>query len=635
MLPAEAQKMGSTEYCNGKQQVCAHDSQNNEKYCYKKPVTTVLPQLIITAHQFVTTTPTTRPVPATCPAGCSCNTLEDGKQHGLGLCGGIKTLCGYTANQQPEYCHGTPSTGPALITGITGSGVTVTTTPPLVQAVPRVVITETETDPSRRVLAQRCTISGRIYGFVHNRSSLRVRFTPEGGVPSDVYTFPEEGPIDAVTQVLTYFSLVPCTGGVYDIEPVYVPDDDVCPWTVMFTPANITGVRTNGSSIAGQDFTFSRTDSRMPGVDVSFSPPDPGVGEEASLIVRGTDDTGITVMTVVTEWHYNDGDVEVYAPGLDPDPGAPAGGLLPSTATVPFGAPWYRNLNHVIVNAKACDAAGNEGRDTATLYAGSCDDNYMNRDETQIDCGGTQCGPCVPCTWCGTEVFPLRITGTTADMIDVVFIPADDYEGDWREFVRDSQAFINNGYYRNDAIALNGSKFNFYYMKAEGSGTGAPECGFTPPLGSCEDFQDATSFAEAIAVLHKTAFRDWSATRCDRRVFFATSGNYRVFVHESGHAVFGLKDEYCCDSHYSQQTLLPNIWSSRDNCTDDADTMGWNRRDCAEFCTSGRGNCGSGFWDIDPPSCIMDGSDCSSGDGMCPFEQGCIRRVNYVFSQYP
>ena len=110
LLPAEAQKTGSTEFCSGKQQVCAVDSQDNKKYCYKKPATTVVPQLIVTGYTLSTTTPTAVPAPVSCPSGCSCFTLEDGKKNGLSLCSGTRTLCGYTVNQQPKYCHGTPVT---------------------------------------------------------------------------------------------------------------------------------------------------------------------------------------------------------------------------------------------------------------------------------------------------------------------------------------------------------------------------------------------------------------------------------------------------------------------------------------------------------------------------------------------
>jgi len=113
LLPAEAKKLGYPGYCGGKQQVCGTDAQKNEKYCYTKPVTTTT----VTATKTTgATTATTAPQPAACPAGCSCHTLDEGKQNGYALCGGVMALCGYAANQQPRYCHQVPVTAAATAT---------------------------------------------------------------------------------------------------------------------------------------------------------------------------------------------------------------------------------------------------------------------------------------------------------------------------------------------------------------------------------------------------------------------------------------------------------------------------------------------------------------------------------------
>jgi len=124
LLPAEAQKMGYTTYCGGRQTVCASDGKI-EKYCYEKPVTVT----------------TTAQVPISCPAGCSCHTLESGKQLGLGLCNNQMTLCGYySQTQQKMYCHKNP--------------VTVTTTTPVpVTGTPDLIINDvyTEAWPAYRI----------------------------------------------------------------------------------------------------------------------------------------------------------------------------------------------------------------------------------------------------------------------------------------------------------------------------------------------------------------------------------------------------------------------------------------------------------------------------------------------------
>ena len=111
LLPAEAKNLGYSGYCSDKQQVCGYDLQKNEKYCYTKPVTiTTIRELIVTVRPFVTTTATTTPVPITCPSGCSCFTLEEGSKSRYSLCGGKQILCGYDATRQPQYCHQPPVT---------------------------------------------------------------------------------------------------------------------------------------------------------------------------------------------------------------------------------------------------------------------------------------------------------------------------------------------------------------------------------------------------------------------------------------------------------------------------------------------------------------------------------------------
>jgi hypothetical protein len=126
-------------------------------------------------------------------------------------------------------------------------------------------------------------------------------------------------------------------------------------------------------------------------------------------------------------------------------------------------------------------------------------------------------------------------------------------------------------------------------------------------------------------------------------VFCSEPTSYRTFVHESGHALFGLRDEYCCDSRYFQNDPNPNIWSSEDACRDDAADEGWDPDDCREFCPSGSGNCGSGFWKIDPDHCVMRCSQacgdncclsCGGADAMCQYEPACARRVNAVLSGF-
>lgn len=629
LLPAEAKKLGYAGYCGGKQSVCAYDAMKNEKYCYEKTVTTV--PFLTTTKPFVTSMVPTAPVPVTCPSGCSCYTLEDGKKNGYSLCAGKQTLCGYGPNQQPEYCHALP--------------VTATTPAPLAPVmlpVTMAVITPEVPVPvaGMQAIGRRCMISGDIFGFYKNTSSLKVRFTP-AGVPPGYVSVSTVWAGDLVSHY-TYTGIASCNG-VVEVIPVYQPVAGVCPWTGTFTPSRGTEVSMDGESQTGWDFTYVPQDSHVPEVEISSTPLLPRIDEDIRVTIRGRDDVSIESMTATLEFFKTDGTrPPSSSPALTPKPDLvrKAGDLPSWSDTVPVS---MDGLARIDITARVCDTGGNERWGSATVRFGSCDDNLMNRDEQQIDCGGEYCPACTPCTWCGPHIIPLRIAGRPTDKIDVVFIPDDDYGGDMALFVRDVQDTIINGYYQNEAIEQNRIKFNFYYLNDEADITAYPATGFTPPLGSCEAFQDATSFADSIAVTHKTDFRDWSGTRCERRVFCSEPTSYRTFVHESGHSLFGLKDEYCCDSHYSQNDPNPNIWSSRNNCQNDAMGMGWNTGDCSNFCTAGSGNCGTGFWDIDPAHCVMACSqscdpailvNCGPGNPMCQYEPACLRRVNYVFNQY-
>jgi len=268
-----------------------------------------------------------------------------------------------------------------------------------------------------------------------------------------------------------------------------------------------------------------------------------------------------------------------------------------------------------------------------------CDDWLQGARETGIDCGGV-CPACIACTWCGEKVTPFRIRGTPENKIDVIFVPNRTYNGNRALFLADVRKVITTSYLRSDPIRMNVAKFNFYTYADEASVFAyGSSPSFTPPAGGCTVFDDATTFADSISILHPNDLRDWSGSGCSRRIFSSEPVSYRTFVHESGHSIFGLKDEYCCDSHYATNPPDPNIFPSASSCHDYADDNGMARADCVNFCPAYSGNCGStGFWKIDPNVDVMRCSqacnDCGV-DGMCQFGEACLKRVNTILGTYP
>lgn len=160
------------------------------------------------------------------------------------------------------------------------------------------------------------------------------------------------------------------------------------------------------------------------------------------------------------------------------------------------------------------------------------------------------------------------------EAIDVVFIPDGSY-GDMMDlaqrqvFIDDMTDLINNGFYQNNAVAVNLELFNFWYITTPGD-VQPPTSGICPQV----TWPDLTSvaFAEAIVLLHSNPLRDcaWG------NKVTSEPTSYRTVVHEVSHAAFGLADEYCCDGGYWNNP--PQLYLLESSCSGDADNTAW--QDC-------------------------------------------------------
>jgi hypothetical protein len=189
------------------------------------------------------------------------------------------------------------------------------------------------------------------------------------------------------------------------------------------------------------------------------------------------------------------------------------------------------------------------------------------------------CAACTPATAPGPTVFALSQPALPESAVDVVFVPDDDYGdmavlADRQVFLDDATGMIENGFRQNNAIAVNLGAYNFWYMDQTGDvSAGSGIC----PSVDWPDLDDA-AFAELIILLHPAPLRD--CANGNRVTTEPENGG--TAVHEHGHAVFSLPDEYCCDGGYWEEP--PVLYNSEIDCTGDPANAAW--RDCISFTDS-------------------------------------------------
>lgn len=235
------------------------------------------------------------------------------------------------------------------------------------------------------------------------------------------------------------------------------------------------------------------------------------------------------------------------------------------------------------------------------------------------------------CTDANKVVIPVpgRDIGNHNDRFDLIFVPDNDYGSPadidtWLpDFIQDIQDQIDQRLDAADPVTGNLDRFNFYYTKMQGDAAANPH---VLPAGLTR----VVPFADAYAILHTTTFGDW--TQWGPPVTFGAEGAVgRSFIHEAGHGIFRLADEYDdapgCRTARFEPNPMPNVWDTEAECRVDVTTEDWgNPDDCWQFTT-----CTSGWWKFGTTRFIMeDGNHFLNGWG-----QPAARRIECFLDQYP
>lgn len=222
--------------------------------------------------------------------------------------------------------------------------------------------------------------------------------------------------------------------------------------------------------------------------------------------------------------------------------------------------------------------------------------------------------------WNNKPYIPGRITGFSSEKEDLVFHMADDYKANnltMSDFLVDASFKVREVFGQQAIVAENLSKFNFWVYRKTGKGGG---CG-TPDSAVSTDMP----FRDDDVVLHAADFQD--CTNPGLTTFSAEGSNTKAFLHEGGHAVFGLGDEYDGDTNYaSVQSPQPNIFDTQNECQTEQTSQGRNPSVCREFTTNG-----GGWWTIHPAAMNTVMVRGLVGD---PWYTEAAERVRWYFSNF-
>jgi len=224
-------------------------------------------------------------------------------------------------------------------------------------------------------------------------------------------------------------------------------------------------------------------------------------------------------------------------------------------------------------------------------------------------------------TW-SSNVLPAR--AKNGDQYDLFFHRAQDYTS-FGAFVADVEDKMYDVYGEQDIIRYPGNYDDLDFYVYAKQAAGASNCGTVHP-----DAQTDASWREFDAVLHVADFGD--CTSFGKGSFSAEGRNTKAFLHESGHGLFGLADEYdagsSCYTNYNVPAVdEPNIFGTEAACRAEQTAKGRDPDACYEFTT-----CQGGWWGIHP----ADGSTVMQ-NGMVgePWGIEAAERVQWWFAHIP
>ena len=260
-----------------------------------------------------------------------------------------------------------------------------------------------------------------------------------------------------------------------------------------------------------------------------------------------------------------------------------------------------------------------------------------------------------------SSVIPVQIHGSTDEKIDIVFVASKTsfncnlktkiqtsaYTGDQQRFVTDVNNKVDNVFLKLDTVTSGSvglpndfrDRFNFYYYwDTESFADAFDGCSGTLP----NEFWNDAPFTDVAIIMYPSYEGIYSGSPCEpigcANGLGPGSGSWlkapadspMIFLHESGHVVFGLIDTYCGDTYYVENSPFPNVWSSESACKKNAEQERWDMTSCRQILkpagSRSKDPCVKNFWKADADPDIM-GSGAYSGR----FGNASTSRIRSIF----
>ncbi len=172
---------------------------------------------------------------------------------------------------------------------------------------------------------------------------------------------------------------------------------------------------------------------------------------------------------------------------------------------------------------------------------------------------------------------PAYVTGNASNTYDIVYIPDTDI-GNLNTFRTQCRNDIREAFFDEATTKLFRHSFNFYVNRQTGHATDYDRIAIDG-LHQTPSNYSYLSFAEGRIILHQNNLRDYTM---GDGLYSTEMQNRGTILHESGHGLFSLADEYPGGAHW-QEPVLPNNWRTLAGAQAAAPGVGKSASDAVEI----------------------------------------------------